>query len=406
MALLVPNTTYTVNGVTVKEKIIPDKTRWKSAEKAANAGFSAGSLYKKEKKLTNNTGTVQTVTIHNTNDLVNVEDDGEQYTGATYNENMGSVRVHFYVDDLGAWQNLKAGTGMSTNDPEGSAEVSWHSGDGSVADGGNMTSLSIEIIMDDTPENDSKAKDNGARLAAWLLQKHGLKIDNLVTHTYWVNKSAGKSFSDRDEQCTNLVEGKKWCPAYIFGSTNHSVALANWKEFKSLVKKYLDELNTADTAPENQISEGESTSDSAIIEKNDLVNINDNATYYNGEAIPEWVKVQNWYVSEISGDRAVIDKNEHGTNSICSPINVKFLNIVKKAANENQANDFSPYLVKVTADCLNIRQGSGTNFECTGQITDRGVYTIIAESCGQGASLWGRLKSGAGWISLDYVKKI
>ena len=49
MALLVPNTTYTVNGVTVKEKIIPDKTRWKSAEKAANAGFSAGSHIKKRK---------------------------------------------------------------------------------------------------------------------------------------------------------------------------------------------------------------------------------------------------------------------------------------------------------------------------------------------------------------------
>ncbi len=75
---------------------------------------------------------------------------------------------------VGAWQNLKAGTGMCENDPEGSAEVSWHAGDGSVYDGGNMTSLSIEIIMGDTAENDVKARDNGARLAAWLLWKHGL----------------------------------------------------------------------------------------------------------------------------------------------------------------------------------------------------------------------------------------
>ena len=48
----------------------------------------------------------------------------------TYNENMGSVRVHYYVDDTGAWQNLKAGTGLCANDPVGSAEVSWHAGDG------------------------------------------------------------------------------------------------------------------------------------------------------------------------------------------------------------------------------------------------------------------------------------
>lgn len=34
------------------------------------------------------------------------------------------------------------------------------------------------------------------------------------------------------------------------------------------------------------------------------------------------------------------------------------------------------------------------------------VYTIVAESDGPGASKWGKLKSGAGWISLDYTKKV
>lgn len=245
MALLKPNTTYTMIGVPVNEKIIPDGTVWKDAAKAKNAGFSAGSLYKKQKKLSGDTGKVQFVTIHNTNDLGGVYDDGEQYTRATYNENMGSSRVHLYVDDVCAWQNLKAGTGLCSADPVGSAEVSWHSGDGSVSDGGNMTSLSIEVIMNDTADHDAKAKDNGARVAAWLLWKHGLTVASLVTHTYWVNKSAGKKFADVDEQCCNLISGKKWCPAYIFGSTNEATALKNWKAFKALVKKYLDELNGA-----------------------------------------------------------------------------------------------------------------------------------------------------------------
>jgi len=29
----------------------------------------------------------------------------------------------------------------------------------------------------------------------------------------------------------------------------------------------------------------------------------------------------------------------------------------------------------------------------------------VAESTGKGAAKWGKLKSGAGWISLDYATK-
>lgn len=67
---------------------------------------------------------------------------------------------------------------------------------------------------------------------------------------------------------------------------------------------------------------------------------------------------------------------------------------------------FTPYLVKVVADSLNIRKGAGTNFGINAAIRDKGKYTIVAESNGVGATKWGKLKSGAGWISLDYVKKV
>lgn len=60
-----------------------------------------------------------------------------------------------------------------------------------------------------------------------------------------------------------------------------------------------------------------------------------------------------------------------------------------------------PYLVKVTATALNIRKGAGTNYAITGCIKDKGVYTIVEEKNG-----WGRLKSGAGWISLSYTRKV
>lgn len=64
------------------------------------------------------------------------------------------------------------------------------------------------------------------------------------------------------------------------------------------------------------------------------------------------------------------------------------------------------YRVEVTTDYLNIRKGAGTNYEIVGAITDYGVYTIVGEKSGKGATKWGKLKSGAGWISLDYTKKI
>lgn len=48
--ILLPNYTYTINGVTVKEKIIPDETRWKDAKKASSNGFKVGNLYKEQKK--------------------------------------------------------------------------------------------------------------------------------------------------------------------------------------------------------------------------------------------------------------------------------------------------------------------------------------------------------------------
>lgn len=68
---------------------------------------------------------------------------------------------------------------------------------------------------------------------------------------------------------------------------------------------------------------------------------------------------------------------------------------------------FQPYQVQVTTANLRIRTGPGTNYAATGSFTGAGVFTIVEESPGTGSTAgWGRLKSGAGWISLDYAKKI
>ena len=38
--------------------------------------------------------------------------------------------------------------------------------------------------------------------------------------------------------------------------------------------------------------------------------------------------------------------------------------------------------------------------------TKIGIFTIVEEADGKGASKWGKLKSGAGWISLDFCERV
>ena len=60
-----------------------------------------------------------------------------------------------------------------------------------------------------------------------------------------------------------------------------------------------------------------------------------------------------------------------------------------------------PYLVKITASVLNVRSGPGMNYKTKTQVRQNEVYTIVALE-----DNWGKLKSGAGWICLDYTKKV
>lgn len=86
-----------------------------------------------------------------------------------------------------------------------------------------------------------------------------------------------------------------------------------------------------------------------------------------------------------------------------------YYKLSKKAEREPEKKEpektdvFKPYLVRVSIPDLNIRKGAGTNYAKTGRYTGKGVFTIVAEADGKGATKWGKLKSGAGWISLDYA---
>lgn len=81
------------------------------------------------------------------------------------------------------------------------------------------------------------------------------------------------------------------------------------------------------------------TSSSGVIKAGSLVSIKSGATYYNGVAIPTWVMGQNWYVTQVTNDRAVLGKNTNGTNNINSPIKVSYLKLVSSSASSTKKID-------------------------------------------------------------------
>lgn len=248
--------------------------------------------------------------------------------------------------------------------------------------------IQFEICEDNLHNEDyyKKAFSVAAEYVAYLCKEYNLSVDTVVSHKEAHKRGYGSNHGDPEHWMKN------------FGET--------MDDFRRTVSKILkindnEQKNVLETV----------TVTSQLFQDGDLVSIKEGATYYNGKTVPDWVQKQKWYVTGNSKtDRIVIDKNENGTNSICSPIHKKYLILETTSSAEGTVKSVDksnlPYLVKVTASPVNIRKGAGTNYATNGSIVDRGIYTIVEEKCGQGAITWGKLKSGAGWISLDYVKKI
>ena len=73
-----------------------------------------------------------------------------------------------------------------------------------------------------------------------------------------------------------------------------------------------------------------------------------------------------------------------------------------KAPSNNEVDDGS-FRVKILADELNVRSGPSTDYRIKCVVRRDEVFTIV-----QVQNNWGKLRSGAGWISIHskYVKKL
>ena len=109
-------------------------------------------------------------------------------------------------------------------------------------------------------------------------------------------------------------------------------------------------------------------------------------TYATGQNIASWVKGQTYTVQEAKSDRCLL-------SDIVSWVFNKDLTLEGAPA-------FQPYIVIVDTDVLNVRTGAGTSYPIATTVKKGQAFTIVEVKDG-----WGKLKSGAGWISLEYTKK-
>lgn len=226
----------------------------------------------------------------------------------------------------------------------------WHAGDGANG-AGNRYSIGIEIARSTGDINLFKqAEQNCAMYVAQLLKNYGWGIDRVKRHKDWSGKN---------------------CP--------HRTMELGWTRFLNMIQKELDKLDGKTTT----------TTTTTSFNVGDKVVVKSSATTYadSTKIIPSWVKGGLYTISKISGSKVLLKE-------IVSW--VKTSDVQKSGTSSKSVS----YVIRVTVDFLNIRSGAGTNFPVTGTVRKGGVYTIVEEKNG-----FGRLKSGAGWISLDCTEK-
>ena len=221
------------------------------------------------------------------------------------------------------------------------------------------------------------------------------------THIYNGNYS-GKEANRKYAQAiqTALVQDVKWidrkvkesnfyvvretvAPAVLveLGFCDSQGDMNKWNTEKIAAALFRGITGTAYVAPVVDTGKG------GAFKVGDRVVVSKNATTYaTGQAIASWVKGQTYTVQEVKSDRCLL-------SSIVSWVLNKDLTLEGAPA-------FQPYIVIVDTDVLNVRTGAGVSYPIATTVKKGQAFTIVEVKNG-----WGKLKSGAGWISLEYTKK-
>ena len=265
-----------------------------------------------------------------------------QYYAGQY---IGASAHYFVGFDGEIWQSVE------------DADIAWHCGASSYKHEAcrNSNSIGIELCVrkKNTASMGATDKDwyfedatveSAVELTRYLMEKYGVPASNVIRHYD--------------------VTGKICPNPYVYNCTQHV-----WEEFKKKISNGSTAGNAADSKQLYRVRKSWGDAKSQIgaysVLENAKAACKDGYTVYDasGKAV---------YGAELQ-----------------------------------QAAVKVPFEVKVDITDLNIRTGAGTNYAKTGEKTGIGVFTITEVKEGKGADAgWGKLKSGAGWVSLDYCTRL
>lgn len=226
--------------------------------------------------------------------------------------------------------------------------------------------------------------------------KHGKSMDTARAD---VKALMGNSKAQKVENTTDKIENELYRVRTSWGDVKSQIGaytkLENAKEICDKTQGYYVFNSKGEKVYPEETNDNISDNDLKVGDEVSLVH---EATYTSGKAIPSFVFNSKLYLREFKDDKtkAIISTLKSGAIT-----GVVFTKDLVKYGSLQMKEDFKPYIIKVECDVLNVRAGAGTQFRVNGQIRKNEAYTIVAENKG-----WGKLKSGIGWISLEYTKKI
>lgn len=301
------------------------------------------------------------------------------------NHKIDTITIHCYtaqasVEDMGNWlcnpsAEASANYGIGTDGriglfvPEG--DRSWCSSSAS----NDNRAITIECASDRTDPYAINSKvynslialcvdicrRNGIRELKWRADKSLIgQVDkqNMTVHRWFKNKACpGEYIYSRLGQIADEVNAKL------------GIKSEDYPETPFEVQVIIDDLSIREKATKDSTFEG-------------------------------YTKKGKFTITEVSGDWGKLKSGAGwiyiGEKEWCTILR----HIGGTSANKPTANS-GKYQVYVGIPDLCIRTGAGTNYSLTGKHTGIGTFTIVEEKNG-----WGKLKSGAGWISLAFAKKI
>ena len=301
------------------------------------------------------------VVVHNTyNDA-----SAEREVNYMINNN-NQVSFHIACDDVEVIQGLP----LNRN--------AWHATDGASGQG-NRYGIGVEICYSKSGgARYTKAEENAVYVCARLLHQHGLGIGSLKQH---------HDFALNGKNCPHRIRDE-----------------GRWEEFKGRVNWVLGEIKAGRC--DASLSSG-TTSTKPAPSTNQAVS-NQASTNYVVRVTADSLNVRKGpsvsysVVGELGkGEAYTIVATQNGWGKLKSGVGWINLSYTQRVSNAPASTPSSSQLVKVTAYSLNVRKGPGVGYAVTGSVKKGDVFTIVETQNG-----WGKLKSGAGWISLGYTQKL